>query len=102
MKYFLIGLGVGIGLGVLLAPRRGQLAVNNPAKRSSASTRCSPAHEHHERSGSRRDPEERAVDQQDKAEIREKMLDKTLADSFPTSDPPSSIPDPSEDDSLTA
>ncbi len=29
--------------------------------------------------------------------IREKTLDKTLADSFPTSDPPSSIPDPCED-----
>jgi hypothetical protein len=29
-------------------------------------------------------------------------LDKTLADSFPTSDPPSSIPNPSEDDSEAA
>ena len=29
---------------------------------------------------------------------REKMLDKTLADSFPTSDPPSSIPDPEADE----
>ncbi len=29
--------------------------------------------------------------------IREKMMDKTLADSFPASDPPSSIPNPSED-----
>jgi hypothetical protein len=28
------------------------------------------------------------------------MLDKTLADSFPTSDPPSTIPDPFEDDSF--
>lgn len=27
-------------------------------------------------------------------EARERNLDKTLADSFPTSDPPSSIPDP--------
>ena len=35
-------------------------------------------------------------------EAREKMLDKTLADSFPTSDPPSSIPDPEADDSLAA
>jgi hypothetical protein len=58
--------------------------------------------EKHEQPGSRRDPEERAVSPQAKAELREKMLDKTLADSFPTSDPPSSIPDPSEDDSLTA
>jgi hypothetical protein len=50
--------------------------------------------------GSRRDPEERPVSQHDEDEKREKMHDKTLADSFPTSDPPSSIPDPSEDDSL--
>jgi hypothetical protein len=47
---------------------------------------------------SRRDPEERAVDSD--VEAREKSMDKTLADSFPTSDPPSTIPDPSGDDSL--
>jgi hypothetical protein len=52
--------------------------------------------------GSRRDPEERPISAEDKNELREKMLDKTLADSFPTSDPPSSIPDPSEDDSYAA
>jgi hypothetical protein len=50
--------------------------------------------------GSRRDPEERPTSHEDEEERREKMHDKTLADSFPTSDPPSSIPDPSEDDSL--
>lgn len=48
--------------------------------------------------GSRRDPEERPVHRVE--EIRDKMLDKTLADSFPTSDPLSSIPDPGADDSL--
>ena len=47
---------------------------------------------------SRRDPEERPVEND--VEAREKSMDKTLADSFPTSDPPSSIPDPSGDDSL--
>jgi hypothetical protein len=42
--------------------------------------------------GSRRDPEERpAAEHRD---VRDKTLDKTLADSFPTSDPPSTIPDP--------
>jgi hypothetical protein len=50
--------------------------------------------------GQRRDPEDRPT--HDRKEVREKMLDKTLADSFPTSDPPSSIPDPSEDDSMAA
>jgi hypothetical protein len=44
--------------------------------------------------GSRRDPEERPAGHSEAR--REKMLDKTLADSFPTSDPPSSIPDPEE------
>ncbi len=55
-----------------------------------------------EEKGSRRDPEERPVHKGDKCELKEKMLDKTLADSFPTSDPPSTIPDPSEDDSYAA
>jgi hypothetical protein len=36
-------------------------------------------------------------DQSASSKIREKALDKTIADSFPTSDPPSSIPDPSDD-----
>jgi sulfur carrier protein ThiS len=49
-----------------------------------------------EHAGSRRDPEERPVATQD--DHREKSFDKTLADSFPTSDPPSSIPDPSGND----
>jgi len=49
-----------------------------------------------------RDPEDRPVNAARKDKVREKMLDKTLADSFPTSDPPSSIPNPSEDDSLAA
>jgi len=43
--------------------------------------------------GSCRDPEERHTHHE--SEEREKSFDKTLADSFPTSDPPSSIPDPS-------
>jgi hypothetical protein len=51
-----------------------------------------------DKSGVSRDPEDRpAANEQ---ELREKMLDKTLADSFPTSDPPSTIPDPAGEDSL--
>lgn len=45
---------------------------------------------------SRRDPEERPV--KTDLEAKEKAMDKTLADSFPTSDPPSTIPAPSGDD----
>jgi hypothetical protein len=44
-----------------------------------------------------RDPEDRVIDSEDKEGKREKMLDKTIADSFPASDPPSSLPDPNED-----
>ncbi len=44
-----------------------------------------------------RDPEDRSVPPHDEMAIREKMLDKTLADTYPASDPLSSIPDPSSD-----
>jgi hypothetical protein len=53
-----------------------------------------------EHPGSRRDPEERPVSHEE--ERKEKAHDKTLADSFPTSDPPSSIPDPAQDDPAAA
>lgn len=46
--------------------------------------------------GVHRDPEDRPA--RNEKEIRDKSLDKTIADSFPTSDPPSSIPDPGEDE----
>ncbi len=44
-----------------------------------------------------RDPEDRCVTRGDENAIREKMLDKTLADSYPASDPPSTLPNPSVD-----
>jgi hypothetical protein len=44
-----------------------------------------------------RDPEDRAIDEQDALQVREKMLDKTIADSFPASDPPSTNPAPAAD-----
>ena len=47
-----------------------------------------------------RDPEDREVKSGDRKAKREKMMDKTIADSFPASDPPSSIPDPNEDSFL--
>jgi len=47
-----------------------------------------------------RDPEDRFVGLKNLRALREKMLDKTLADSYPASDPPSSLPDPSAADSL--
>ena len=47
-----------------------------------------------------RDPEDRPTSDRD--ELREKMEDKTIADSFPASDPPSSIPNPSVEDPFSA
>ena len=44
-----------------------------------------------------RDPEDRLIDETDPVEKKDKMLDKTIADTFPASDPPSSLPDPDED-----
>ena len=44
-----------------------------------------------------RDPEDRIIHPTDFCGKREKMLDKTIADSFPASDPPSSLPDPQVD-----
>jgi hypothetical protein len=47
--------------------------------------------------GDRRDPEDRLIDEHDLRERKDKMMDKTIADTFPASDPPSSVPDPEED-----
>ena len=44
-----------------------------------------------------RDPEDREIDESNLTEKKDKMMDKTVADTFPASDPPSSIPDPDED-----
>jgi hypothetical protein len=44
-----------------------------------------------------RDPEDREIDETNPVEKKDKMMDKTVADTFPASDPPSSLPDPDED-----
>lgn len=44
-----------------------------------------------------RDPEDRRIDESNADEKKDKMMDKTIADTFPASDPPSSIPDPDDD-----
>ena len=55
--------------------------------------RTNPDHHHS------RDPEDRAVAPGDRAATREKNMDKTIADSFPSSDPQSSLPNPAGDES---
>jgi hypothetical protein len=37
------------------------------------------------------------IDEASRSARKDKMLDKTIADTFPASDPPSSLPDPDED-----
>jgi hypothetical protein len=44
-----------------------------------------------------RDPEDRKIAESSVFEKKDKMMDKTVADTFPASDPPSSLPDPDED-----
>jgi hypothetical protein len=48
-----------------------------------------------------RDPEDRTIDESNLEQRKDKMMDKTVADTFPASDPPSSLPDP-DDDSFAA
>lgn len=95
---------------MLLAPppHRGRRAESRNALLETHGTKCSP--EETPREGSdlrltgakfpRRDPEDRMVDVHDIFETRDKMFDKTVADSFPASDPPSTIPDPTDDSFL--
>lgn len=40
-----------------------------------------------------RDPEDRVIDKYDEQQRKDKAMDKTLADSFPASDPPAWQPD---------
>ncbi len=44
-----------------------------------------------------RDPEDRPVSPATEGAVSDKMMDKTLADTYPASDPLSSIPDPHQD-----
>ena len=46
-----------------------------------------------------REPAARPGENQESVEdeVREEQLDRTIEDTFPASDPPSSIPDPSDD-----
>ena len=41
---------------------------------------------------------EKKVPQQPENDVNDEAYDKTIADSFPASDPPSSIPDPDENE----
>jgi hypothetical protein len=48
-------------------------------------------------SAPQKDSRDNVADEDNARDLREKMLDKTIADSFPASDPPSSDPAPLAD-----
>jgi hypothetical protein len=106
MKGFLTALGMGIGLGVLFAPENGKATRAKVRERIRGWFDIERTSDHpaHNDLGSPRFTEKRPADRSPNKmeEGREKTLDKTLADSFPTSDPPSSIPNPAEDDCSAA
>lgn len=74
---------------------------HDPRKQQAAATHVITVNEGSIFVANRRDPEDRAILQDDRSQVREKMFDKTLADSFPASDPPSTTPDPAEEDSFS-
>jgi gas vesicle protein len=87
MKGFLFGMGLGLGLGILFAPESGEVSRRKLKQYATDALDALTEEDDHAtiRVG---------VGAQTEAQEREEMLDKTLADSFPSSDPPSSIPDP--------
>jgi gas vesicle protein len=107
MKAFWLGLGVGIGLGILAAPKSGEETRNELWQRilewQGSAQNGSGSQVSHEKAPGGQSDQASSDDVEGKGESsREATHDKTLADSFPTSDPPSSIPDPSGDDSAVA
>jgi gas vesicle protein len=97
MKGFLVGMGVGLGLGVLLAPDSGE-ASRRKLKQYATDALDALTEEFSGPEDSEQDDNDATSPigsaAQAETQEREEMLDKTLADSFPSSDPPSSIPDP--------
>jgi hypothetical protein len=108
MKAFWLGIGVGIGLGILAAPKGGEDTRNELWERMrdwkgsvhNASRSQDDGVQARGRESERDASPEGEV--QGASATREASHDKTLADSFPTSEPPSTIPDPSGDESAVA
>jgi hypothetical protein len=71
------------GLYTAVRIRPGQMTFRRSAEDSDRDQRGSDTHDAH-----RRDPEDRVIDNCNEQQRRDKEMDKTLADSFPASDPP--------------
>lgn len=96
MKGFLLGIGIGLGVGFLLAPNAGEVT-RRKLKQYAADALDGITDELSkidEAELNEPSPNTYLVSTTTEAQKREEMLDRTLADSFPSSDPPSSIPDP--------
>ena len=104
MKAFWFGLGIGVGFGILTARQKGSVTRAQLWRRISGEGTDAGANSPESGQGAaaeHRNPNVAGrADEQSRG--REANFDKTLADSFPTSDPPSSIPDPLSDDSSAA
>ena len=95
MKGFLLGVGIGLALGVLFAPEAGEVS-RRKLKQYAEDALNALTDESSEIDDAELNEPTGAVDRATttaEAQDREEMLDKTLADSFPSSDPPSTIPD---------
>jgi gas vesicle protein len=107
MKAFWLGVGVGVGLGILTAPKSGEETRNELWQRirqwRGSAQKGSSSQVSHEKAPGSQSGQAASDEVEGKGKSsREATHDKTLADSFPTSDPPSSIPDPSQDESAVA
>ncbi len=89
MKKFLAIFGAGIVVGLMAAPASGRQLRGRLGRRLRAAFRQKPWNLRY----LWREAESRLAFRG----AREEGMDKTLADSFPASDPPSSIPNPEED-----
>ncbi len=89
MKRLVAVFGAGFLAGLLIFPESRQQLRARLSSLFRAAKRQPREMRYHWRDPNARLASERAV--------RERMLDQTLADSFPASDPPSSIPDPLAD-----
>ena len=111
MKAFWLGLGLGTGLGILAAPKSGietrsELWQRIREWQGSAQNGSASQVRHEKAPGGQSDQaasdEVEGKGESSREATHDKTLAETLADSFPTRDPPSSIPDPSGDQSAIA
>ena len=99
MKNFLLGLGVGLGLGVLFAHPEAGDASRRKLKQYASDALDAITDEFSDQTKQDENDQKSNVRTADsEIQEREKLLHRSLAESFPSSDPPSSISDPLRSD----